>query len=123
MRKKREQEVVSLQERLAEATAQLESMELDIKKYLVNQQQLAEATASQEAKNKDLEEEFRIKKKTMELLPEADENIVKLEALVDSSSERLVKLAKKWEEHRQPLIEEYRQLKEAHTAQLVSLRL
>jgi hypothetical protein len=118
VKKQREQEVVSLQDRLAEVTAQLESMELDIKKYLANRQQLAEVTQAQEDKNKELEDEYRIKKKAMELLPEADENIVKLEALVGTSSDRLVKLARKWEEHRQPLIDEYRDLKEAHTTQL-----
>ena len=120
VKKQREQEVVSLQDRLAEVTAQLESMELDIKKYLANRQQLAEVTQAQEDKNKELEDEYRIKKKAMELLPEADENIVKLEALVGTSSDRLVKLARKWDEHRQPLIDEYRDLKEAHTTQLVS---
>ena len=93
---------------------------MDIKKFLTNQQQLLEMTATQEARNKELEDAYRVKKKTIDLLPNAEENIVTLEGVVDASSERLVKLATKWEEHRGPLIGEYRHLKAAHTASLVS---
>lgn len=116
--KHREQEIASLQEQLAEASSQLEGMELDIRKFLANQQQLAELTAAQEAKNKQLEDEYRVKKRTMDLLPNAEENIVKLEGLVGSSSDRLVKLGNKWEEHRRPLVEEYRSLREAQSSRM-----
>lgn len=117
--KQRAQEIASLQEQLAEASSQLEGMELDIRKFLANQQQLAELTAAQEAKNKQLEDEYRVKKRTMDLLPNAEENIVKLEGLVGSSSDRLVKLGNKWEEHRRPLVEEYRSLREAQSSRMV----
>ena len=118
--KQREQEIESLQEQLAEATSRLEGMEMDIRKFLANQQQLAELTAAQEAKNKELEDEYRVKKRVFDLLPNAEENIVKLEGLVGSSSDRLVKLGNKWEEHRRPLVEEYRSLREAQSSRMVS---
>ena len=117
--KQRAQEIASLQEQLAEASSQLEGMELDIRKFLANQQQLAELTAAQEAKNKQLEDEYRVKKRTMDLLPNAEENIVKLEGLVGSSSDRLVKLGNKWEEHRRPLVDEYRSLRETQSSRMV----
>ena len=118
--KQREQEIALLQEQLAESTSRLEGMEMDIRKFLANQQQLAELTATQEAKNKQLEDEYRVQKRTFDLLPNAEENIVKLEGLVGSSSDRLVKLGNKWEEHRRPLVEEYRSLREAQSSRMVS---
>jgi len=41
--------------------------------------------------------------------------------LVDSSAQRLVKLANQWEKHRAPLIAQYRELKELVDHKQVSL--
>ena len=60
-----------------------------------------------------------MKKKTMEMLPEADKNIEKLQQLVNSTAQRLVALAEKWESHRVPLIAKYRELKELNETRMV----
>lgn len=50
------------------------------------------------------------------LLPNAPENITELEKLAAATGERLLQLATDWETRRQPLIDEYRQLRESSQA-------
>jgi len=47
-------------------------------------------------------------KRTMDLLPDAENNIRLLRGISAKSASRLVSLATEWEKHRAPLIEEYR---------------
>ena len=54
-------------------------MELNTKKYSTTMQRIAELQGQYEAKNKDDEEAYQLKKKTYDLLPNADENIAKLQ--------------------------------------------
>ena len=54
-------------------------LDLNIKKYTAALHQLQEEQTQQEAKNKAEEDAYRVKKRTYELLPNADENIAKLE--------------------------------------------
>lgn len=56
----------------------------------------------------------RVKKTAVELLPDADNNLAKLQAMVDGSTQRLVNLAGQWESHRVRLVEEYRELRRVH---------
>uniref|UniRef100_A0A667WQV7 Coiled-coil domain-containing protein 22 n=1 Tax=Myripristis murdjan TaxID=586833 RepID=A0A667WQV7_9TELE len=62
--------------------------------------------------NSEMEERMRVKKKTIDLLPDGESNLVKLQALVEGSAKRVVNLASQWEKHRAPLIDEHRRLKE-----------
>uniref|UniRef100_A0A3Q3K3X0 Coiled-coil domain-containing protein 22 n=1 Tax=Monopterus albus TaxID=43700 RepID=A0A3Q3K3X0_MONAL len=62
--------------------------------------------------NSEKEEKMQVKKKTITLLPDADNNLLKLQALVEASAKRVVNLASQWEKHRAPLIDEHRRLKE-----------
>jgi hypothetical protein len=70
--------------------------------------------------NEEKEESYRVKKRTLDLLPDAENNIAKLQGLVDTSSQRLVNLANQWEKHRAPLIQEFRELKELNENKMVS---
>lgn len=112
MRKKREEELEALQSKLGELNAGIERDELGIKKSLAGIQQANEQVASQKTKNTDQEEVYKVKKRTMDLLPDAENNIAKLQSVVDSSAQRLVNLAQQWEKHRAPLIDQYRELKQ-----------
>lgn len=67
-----------------------------------------------------MEDNYKVKKQTIDLLPEADENILKLQEVVEGSANRLVTLANQWEKHRAPLISDYRNLKELSANKLVS---
>jgi len=58
-----------------------------------------------------LEREYLIKKKTFDLLPNAEKNIQQLQDISTQSSNRLIELAKEWEKHRVVLVDEYRKLR------------
>lgn len=49
----------------------------------------------------------------MGLLADADKNIEELQTMSKAASQRLFDLATQWEEHRVPLVEQYRKLKDA----------
>ncbi|KAM4696950.1 LOW QUALITY PROTEIN: coiled-coil domain-containing protein 22 [Rhinophrynus dorsalis] len=57
---------------------------------------------------------IRVKKRAVELLPDADNNLTKLQSLVDASALRMVNLVGQWESHRVRLLEDYRELRRVH---------
>jgi hypothetical protein len=79
LQKRREEELLALQEQLAELTSHLETLDLNMKKYTASMQQMAELQAQKEQSIKEDREALRIKKLTFDLLPNADENIAKLQ--------------------------------------------
>ncbi|KAK2166341.1 hypothetical protein LSH36_40g21002 [Paralvinella palmiformis] len=109
---KQEEEIEKLKADLLEVTTKLEALQFNVKKMKANLNQSEEKVTNFDGKVKEKKEAYLIKKKAMELLPNAEENIEKLQELVDSSAQRLVKLANQWEKHRAPLIAQYRELKE-----------
>lgn len=81
---------------------------------------------SDELKQKELskaekEDSVRVKKQTIDLMPDAENNLAKLQALVEGSAKRVVNLAAQWEKRRAPLIDEHRRLKELCSNQEVAL--
>ncbi|KAJ7317449.1 hypothetical protein JRQ81_003611 [Phrynocephalus forsythii] len=60
------------------------------------------------------EQALRVKGQTVELLPDAENNMAKLQVVVESSAQRIIQLAAQWEKHRVPLIQEFRDLKALH---------
>ena len=54
-----------------------------MKKYTASMGQMAELQAQGEARNKDEEDAYRVKKKTFDLLPNAEDNIAKLQVCKD----------------------------------------
>lgn len=59
-----------------------------------------------------MERDILVKRKTMEMLPSAADNIGKLQQICAGSSARVMQLAQEWETHRKPLVEKYRSKKE-----------
>uniref|UniRef100_A0A4W3JWW2 Coiled-coil domain-containing protein 22 n=1 Tax=Callorhinchus milii TaxID=7868 RepID=A0A4W3JWW2_CALMI len=55
---------------------------------------------------------LHIRKRALDLLPDAEGNLSKLQAVMEASAQRLVSLAGQWEKHRVPLIAEHRRLKQ-----------
>lgn len=100
--------------------------------------QVLDELKQRELRNSEKEEKIQVKKKTIDLLPDADNNLLKLQvgadawchpakqvsqihyiyvpsslqALVEASAKRVVNLASQWEKHRAPLVDEYRRLKD-----------
>ena len=97
LQRQREEELTALQNQLSELTSHFETLELNMKKYTAGMnlcltywpfnlwpltftgiEQMEEQVRQQSTKNKEEEDAYRIKKGTYDLLPNADENIVKL---------------------------------------------
>ncbi|KAJ7376868.1 Coiled-coil domain-containing protein 22 [Desmophyllum pertusum] len=118
-RKKRKEELEALQSKLRELNASIEHDEVEIKKSLAGIQQTNEQVSSQKTKNAEQEEVYKVKKRTIDLLPDAENSIAKLQDVVDASAQRLVNLAQQWEKHRAPLVDQYRELKQLNANRVV----
>ncbi|RUS87267.1 hypothetical protein EGW08_004947 [Elysia chlorotica] len=112
MEKKRQEEVDVLRSELAQLTSDLERLDLEVRKFTASKQQMEETISSEQSEREQKQAAHSVKKRTLDLLPDAEANIGKLQSVVDNSAQRLVNLAKQWETHRGPLIEQYRQLRQ-----------
>lgn len=109
----RQQEELSLlQQQFQKLCTDLDQLTADMKHMNVTHSQMLDELSQTELANSNQKEKIQMKKKTIDLLPDADDNIAKLQAGVEASSKRLVHLASQWEKHRAPLIDEHRRLKE-----------
>lgn len=71
-----------------------------------------------------LEQEKNVlKAKIVELLPEADSNAEKLQSLIEQRTSKLLNLAKQWEAHRLPLVQQYRDTVSQHTSKQVKYQI
>ena len=109
---KMEQELQELQDDIARLVAAQASEETDFEQLVAAIRQVEENIAEAAAATKALEDEYNIKNRTLSLLDSVDENKAKLKQVCDESATRLVQLATEWEEHRAPLVEQYRKQKE-----------
>lgn len=79
IQQQREAEVEKLKSELGDLTSQLDNLDLEVKKFTASIQQMEEAIASQNQANKEKEDGFMVKKRTLDLLPDAENNIAKLQ--------------------------------------------
>ncbi|XP_049608204.1 coiled-coil domain-containing protein 22 [Syngnathus scovelli] len=106
-----QEELASLQQQFQQLCSDVDQLTTELKHLSVTHAQALDELKQRERQNNELEEKIQLKKKTIDLLPDADNNIVKLQAQVEASAQRVVNLASQWEKHRAPLIEEHRRLK------------
>ncbi|KAG5837867.1 hypothetical protein ANANG_G00217580 [Anguilla anguilla] len=105
-------EMQALQQQLQQLSVRMEEVGGDMKQLSVSITQVSDELKQRELSNSEKECSVRVKKQTIDLLPDAENNLAKLQTLVESSAKRVVSLASQWEKHRAPLIEERRRLKE-----------
>uniref|UniRef100_A0A4W3J2U9 Coiled-coil domain-containing protein 22 n=1 Tax=Callorhinchus milii TaxID=7868 RepID=A0A4W3J2U9_CALMI len=74
--------------------------------------QAEEETRDRELSAEEKQQLLHIRKRALDLLPDAEGNLSKLQAVMEASAQRLVSLAGQWEKHRVPLIAEHRRLKQ-----------
>ncbi|XP_046598581.1 coiled-coil domain-containing protein 22 homolog isoform X1 [Neodiprion lecontei] len=86
----------------------LDELQVNVKQLSSKLSQVDVTLRNAEKEVKDSEERRKIKARTYDLLPNGEENIKKLEALVEASANKLINLATQWERHRRPLVEKYR---------------
>ncbi|KAK3539356.1 hypothetical protein QTP70_003841 [Hemibagrus guttatus] len=112
LKAQQEAELSALQQQLQQLSVQMEEVGGDIRQLTVSIHQVSDELTQREVRNSEKENTIRIKKQTIDLLPDAGNNLIKLQSLVEASSKRVVHLASQWEKHRAPLIDEHRRLKE-----------
>ncbi|XP_053908133.1 coiled-coil domain-containing protein 22 [Cuculus canorus] len=119
----RAREVAALEEALAALEAEIGACRAGLRDAQLG---LAQAEAEAQEGRRALggrEEALRLRTTALELLPEAPQNLHKLQLVVEASSRRLLSLAGQWERHRQPLLDEFRHLRALRdSAQLESSR-
>uniref|UniRef100_A0A8C7GIZ1 Coiled-coil domain-containing protein 22 n=1 Tax=Oncorhynchus kisutch TaxID=8019 RepID=A0A8C7GIZ1_ONCKI len=109
---RQQEELASLQQQLQQLSLSLEEVGGDMRQLTVSIHQVSDELKQKELSNTEEEDSVRVKKQTIYLLPDGENNLAKLQALVEGSAERVVNLAAQWEKHRAPLIDEHRRLKE-----------
>lgn len=112
LKAQQEAELSGLQQQLQQLSVQMEEVGGDIRQLTVSIHQVSDELKQRELSNSEKEDTVRVKKQTIDLLPDAENNLVKLQSLVEASAKRVVHLASQWEKHRAPLIDEHRRLKE-----------
>eukprot|EP01114_Cavostelium_apophysatum_P018895 TRINITY_DN5939_c1_g1_i1.p1 TRINITY_DN5939_c1_g1~~TRINITY_DN5939_c1_g1_i1.p1 ORF type:complete len:574 (+),score=233.64 TRINITY_DN5939_c1_g1_i1:140-1861(+) len=109
--KKRSDEIEVLQSQVSKIEGMKEELNKRMQALSSNQVQLEALINEEEGKTEKLEKEYLIKKRTFDLLPNAEKNILQLQEISSQASARIIDLAAEWEKYRTTLIEEYRKLK------------
>ncbi|NXV24846.1 CCD22 protein, partial [Cepphus grylle] len=95
-------EEAALEETLAQLEAEIEGCRREVRDAQLS---LTQAEAEVQQGRLALggrEDTLRLKGRVVELLPDAQSNMAKLQSVVEASSRRIVSLAGQWERHRGP---------------------
>lgn len=108
---KREAELQALRDAIAAATAAHQAKQRDMDNSRSQIRQVEAEHGAVLLQSETLEKEIVVKRKTLEMLPTAADNIAKLQQICGASAKKLMQLAQEWEQHRVPLLEKYRSAK------------
>ncbi|XP_053551969.1 coiled-coil domain-containing protein 22 [Bombina bombina] len=114
---KERQELSSLQQQIDAIEQEIRGLRESSKLLQLSVTQVEGEGSEMRRQCEEKENVIKVKKRAVELLPDADNNLTKLQALVDSSALRMVNLVGQWESHRVRLLEDYRQMRQAHQEQ------
>lgn len=115
-RKTQQQLIEEGRKETEELCRQIEELELDVRSLNAKLAQISGETETEQRTLQEQQDRLAVKQRTYELLPEADENLAKLQSLVENSAQRLVGLAAQWEKHRAPLLARYRELRHRNSS-------
>ncbi|XP_077975450.1 coiled-coil domain-containing protein 22-like [Styela clava] len=101
-----------LKTELKDVIEKMERMEMEVHKFQESIVKAKEDLIYCEESNKSVQEKVKLQKKTLQLLPDAEENIAKLEAMVEANKQKMINLGQQWDKHRIPLLDKYEELKE-----------
>ncbi|XP_050783190.1 coiled-coil domain-containing protein 22 isoform X1 [Gopherus flavomarginatus] len=120
---RQEEELAGLRGELQRLEAEMDAVGREVKVLELSLSQAEAGLRQQRLALGGREQTLQVKSRALELLPQAENNLAKLQLLVESSAQRLVHLAAQWETHRGPLVDQYRHLRAArHSRQLESTR-
>lgn len=71
--------MLGLKEELESLSSKLDQLDLEVKKYSAGVKQMEEEITTQTRQNVEKEESYKVKKRTLDLLPDAENNIAKLQ--------------------------------------------
>lgn len=108
LRAERERQLSELQSQLDELMASARSADVRAEELAAQSRQMESELSSAMQSSRELEDAYLVKKRTLDLLPDAANNLAELQRLVAASSERLLSLASEWESHRVPLVNKIR---------------
>jgi uncharacterized coiled-coil DUF342 family protein len=109
--KRRKLELEEKRNELENVEREISEIEKRIQGYQNEMRQLQSSIPTDQSKNEDLQKQFDQLNATLGLLPNAQENIKKLKDRNRENANTLTSLAKQWEEHRKPLVQQYYELK------------
>lgn len=118
MKRRQDEELAALQARLDALQTQIEQLNAAIAGFLSEIAQMEAELHDQEAVTPAKEDAYLMRKRVLDLLPEAAKNLAQLQAMIAASVQRLAELAAQWERYRAPLVEEYRKLRVAQQERL-----
>lgn len=108
--KEREDEIEALKAQMQAATALVEALTRHRGDATNKVRQLESEVSSLHSAAEEVEKEILLKRKTLEMLPSAADNIATLQNICAGSAKKLMQLAQEWETHRRPLIEKLREV-------------
>lgn len=107
----REAELSALQEELDKMTSELDERGAALAKARTAIDMHTAKLAQLQVENNEQEEVYKTRKKILDLLPDADNNIIKLQQIIDTATKKLMAMGRKWEAKRVELIAQYRDLR------------
>ncbi|XP_007906087.1 coiled-coil domain-containing protein 22 isoform X2 [Callorhinchus milii] len=107
-----QKEVRELEKQLKSLGEQIQDVRTAMETQTLTVNQAEEETRDRELSAEEKQQLLHIRKRALDLLPDAEGNLSKLQAVMEASAQRLVSLAGQWEKHRVPLIAEHRRLKQ-----------
>uniref|UniRef100_A0A4W3JWT9 Coiled-coil domain-containing protein 22 n=1 Tax=Callorhinchus milii TaxID=7868 RepID=A0A4W3JWT9_CALMI len=107
-----QKEVRELEKQLKSLGEQIQDVRTAMETQTLTVNQVSEETRDRELSAEEKQQLLHIRKRALDLLPDAEGNLSKLQAVMEASAQRLVSLAGQWEKHRVPLIAEHRRLKQ-----------
>lgn len=110
--KQREEEVATLSQALTDWQTTILAVERSIEQKKLQTKKLESDLVEEESESEQLRNDYRVKKRMFELLPDVENNLQQLRAISAESAKKVMSLASEWESHRRPLVEEYRSKKE-----------
>eukprot|EP00163_Fabomonas_tropica_P031331 TRINITY_DN7416_c0_g1_i1.p1 TRINITY_DN7416_c0_g1~~TRINITY_DN7416_c0_g1_i1.p1 ORF type:complete len:662 (+),score=184.03 TRINITY_DN7416_c0_g1_i1:141-1988(+) len=110
--KERQAELDALQEEIAGITDEIQTKARESEGMVAKTRQSEQQRTELLEKRAVLEEEYKTKKRTFDLLDDLENNLVELRKLSQATAQRLMELGGEWEARRGPLVEQYRQKKD-----------
>lgn len=71
--------MLGLKGEIESLSSKLDQLDLEVKKYSAGVKQMEEEITTQTRQNSEKEENYKVKKRTLDLLPDAENNIAKLQ--------------------------------------------